>query len=51
MVDSVFLLSNTYKIPHGGYGSLILAAIPLGIIIIYTRGQKKLHGVVMRVEL
>ena len=27
------------------------AAIPCGITIIYTSGQKKLHGVVMRVEL
>jgi KUP system potassium uptake protein len=43
MVDAVYLLSNTYKIPHGGYWSIILAAIPFGIIIIYTRGQKKLH--------
>ena len=43
LVDIVYLLSNTYKIPHGGYWSIILAAIPFGIIIIYTRGQKKLH--------
>jgi len=43
LVDLVYLFSNTYKIPHGGYWSLILAAIPFGIIIIYTRGQKRLH--------
>jgi KUP system potassium uptake protein len=43
LVDAVYLLSNTYKIPHGGYWSIILATIPFGIIIIFTRGQKKLH--------
>jgi len=43
MVDVAYLLSNTYKIPHGGYWSIILAAIPFGIIIIYTRGEKRLH--------
>jgi KUP system potassium uptake protein len=42
-VDILYLFSNTYKIPHGGYWSIILAAIPFVIIIIYTRGQKKLH--------
>jgi KUP system potassium uptake protein len=43
MIDAVYLLSNTYKIPHGGYWSIILAAVPFGIIITYTRGQKRLH--------
>jgi KUP system potassium uptake protein len=43
LVDVAYLVSNTYKIPHGGYWSIILAAIPFGITIIYTRGQKKLH--------
>jgi KUP system potassium uptake protein len=43
LVDVVYLLSNTYKIPHGGYWSLILAAIPFSIIVIFTRGQKRLH--------
>ena len=43
LVDVAYLLSNTYKIPHGGYWSIILAAIPFGITIIYTRGQKRLH--------
>lgn len=43
IVDFAFLLSNTYKIPHGGYWSLIIAAIPLSIIMIYTAGQRKLY--------
>jgi KUP system potassium uptake protein len=42
-VDLLFLFSNTYKIPHGGYWSLIIAAIPLSIILIYTGGQRKLY--------
>ncbi len=42
-VDIAFLLSNFYKIPHGGYWSLIIAAIPLSIILIYTKGQKRLY--------
>lgn len=42
-VDATFLLSNTYKIPHGGYWSLIIAAVPFSIIMIYTRGQRRLY--------
>ena len=41
--DLMFLLSNTYKIPHGGYWSLVIAAIPLAIILVYTGGQRKLY--------
>jgi len=43
MVDAVYLLSNTYKIPHGGYWSIILAAIPFAVIVIYTRGERRLY--------
>ncbi|MDA8214191.1 MAG: KUP/HAK/KT family potassium transporter [Nitrospiraceae bacterium] len=42
-VDIAYLLSNTYKIPHGGYWSIIIAAIPFSIIMIYTSGQKRLY--------
>lgn len=42
-VDVVFLLSNTYKIPHGGYWSVIIAAVVFALIIIYTSGQKRLY--------
>ncbi len=44
VVNIAFLVSNTYKIPHGGYWSLIIAAIPFGMIMLYTRGQKKLYN-------
>jgi len=42
-VDMTYLLANFYKIPHGGYWSIILALIPFGTIILYTKGQKKLY--------
>ena len=43
VVDFAYFLSNIYKIPHGGYWSIIIAAIPLTMIIVYLEGQKKLY--------
>jgi len=43
IVDMIFLLSNIYKIPHGGYWSIIIGILPLCIILIYTKGQRKLY--------
>ncbi|MEN6615196.1 MAG: KUP/HAK/KT family potassium transporter, partial [Syntrophorhabdus sp.] len=43
IIDLLFLVSNMYKIPHGGYWSLIIASIPLAMILIYTGGQRKLY--------
>jgi KUP system potassium uptake protein len=50
--DIVYLLSNLYKVPHGGYWSLIIASLPFLIITIYTRGQRKLYQVLkpMKIE-
>lgn len=45
-----FLLSNMYKIPHGGYWSIILASIPFSLIIIYTTGLKKLHQALQHMD-
>jgi len=42
-VDMAYLGSSFFKIPHGGYWSLILASIPFAMIIIYTEGQKRLY--------
>jgi KUP system potassium uptake protein len=42
-VDIVFFLSNIYKIPHGGYWSIIVASFPFCLIMVYTSGQKKLY--------
>jgi KUP system potassium uptake protein len=43
IVDLVYLLANTTKIPHGGYWSLIIAAVPFGVILLYREGQRKLY--------
>jgi KUP system potassium uptake protein len=43
IIDVIYLLSNSYKIPHGGYWSIIIGTIPFLIIMIYTRGQKMLY--------
>lgn len=45
VVDLAYLVSNFYKLPHGGYWSLVIASIPLAMIIFYTEGQKKLYRV------
>ncbi len=42
-IDIMYLGANFTKIPHGGYWSLIIAAIPLMTIVLYTQGQKRLY--------
>lgn len=41
LVDCVFLGSALFKLPLGGYYSLMIASVPLSIILIYTNGQRK----------
>lgn len=43
VVDIIFLAANFTKLPHGGYWSLILAALPLVTILIWTSGQRTLY--------
>lgn len=43
IVSLIFFLSNTTKIPHGGYWSIIIAAIPFSIIMLYRAGQRRLY--------
>jgi KUP system potassium uptake protein len=43
VVDFVYLFANFRKIPHGGYWSLILGAIPFITILLWTRGQRALY--------
>ena len=43
IADMVFLFSNLNKLPHGGYWSIILAAIPFAVILIWTKGQRALY--------
>jgi len=51
IVAIIFLISSLYKIPHGGYWSIILAAIPFGIINIYIHGQKRLYDMLKPIDL
>lgn len=41
-IAGLFFASTMFKIPTGGYWSIILSLIPLSIILIYTQGQKRL---------
>lgn len=43
LVDISYFLSTVSKITHGGYLSLVIAAIPFSIVIIYTHGQRALY--------
>jgi len=43
MIDAVYLVSNIFKIPNGGFWSLVIASFPLITILIFTNGQKKLY--------
>ena len=43
VVDLLYFSANFYKIPHGGYWSIILAMVPFCMILLYTRGQRKLY--------
>jgi len=43
VINAVFLFANTFKIPHGGYWSIIIALFPFVTILVYTQGQKKLY--------
>ncbi|MDD2499697.1 MAG: KUP/HAK/KT family potassium transporter [Geobacter sp.] len=51
LVDILFLVSNLYKLPHGGYWSLILASVPLITILVWTKGQRALYRALRPLEL
>jgi KUP system potassium uptake protein len=42
-LDFTYFFSTFMKIPHGGYLSLVIAAIPFSVILIYTHGQRALY--------
>jgi KUP system potassium uptake protein len=42
LVDIAFLIAATSKIPTGAYFTLVIAAVPLGIILIYLAGQQRI---------
>ncbi|PKL58672.1 MAG: potassium transporter Kup, partial [Methanomicrobiales archaeon HGW-Methanomicrobiales-4] len=43
VVDLLFFFSLLHKIPVGGYWSLVIAAIPFSVFVIFTEGQKVLY--------
>jgi KUP system potassium uptake protein len=43
MIVLLFLFASFTKIPHGGYISLIIAAIPFFVIMLWTIGNKNLQ--------
>jgi KUP system potassium uptake protein len=43
IVDLAFLAAVFDKIPHGGYWSIIIAAIPFFVIRLWTGGNKKIY--------
>ncbi|KAB0667751.1 KUP/HAK/KT family potassium transporter [Oryzomonas japonica] len=51
LIDAAFLTSNLHKLPAGGYWSLILASIPLGAILIWTKGQRALYRALKPLDL
>lgn len=46
----IFFTSCLLKIPHGGFWSLLIASVPLGLIILYTEGQKRLYASFISVD-
>lgn len=51
VADLAFLIANFHKIPEGGYWSLIIAAIPMITILIFTNGQKALYKAIKPISL
>ena len=51
LVNAVFLISNLYKLPHGGYWSLMVAAIPFLAILIWIKGQRALYRALQPLDL
>jgi len=43
LVDIVFWLSSSTKIPHGAYWSIFFAFVPLSVMTLYIKGQEKLY--------
>ncbi len=51
LLDFAFLIANLNKLPHGGYWSIILAAIPFVTILVWTYGQKALYKALRPLDL
>ena len=51
MINFIFLLSGTLKLPAGGYWSVIIALFPLSFMIIYSLGKRRLARVLQPMSL
>ncbi len=51
VADFVFFMACMYKIPHGGYWSIILASFPFLTILIWTWGQRALYRALKPLDL
>ncbi|WP_415237883.1 KUP/HAK/KT family potassium transporter [Seleniivibrio woodruffii] len=51
VADIMFLSSNMLKIPHGGFWSLLIASIPFLVIIVYTKGGRKMYKAIKPVPI
>jgi KUP system potassium uptake protein len=51
LIDFIYLASTFTKLPNGAYWSLIIASVPFLIMIIYTKGQKKLYRRLMPLDM
>ncbi len=43
IVDTLFLFSGIFKIPHGAYWAIIFAIPPILLIFLYTSGQRRIY--------
>ncbi len=43
IINIAFLISVFTKIPHGGYWSIIIAAVPFAVIFIWTKGNRAIY--------
>ncbi|MFA5181730.1 MAG: KUP/HAK/KT family potassium transporter [Syntrophales bacterium] len=51
LIDFIYLASTFTKLPHGAYWSLIIAAVPFLIMLIFTKGQKMLFRRLMPLDM
>ena len=50
-VGLCFLVSSMHKIPYGGYWSLLLASVPLTIVTVYHKGQRRLFSAIKPIRI
>ncbi len=51
VLDLVYFTSTFSKLPHGAYWSIILAAVPFIIIMVWTKGQTALYRALKPLDL